>query len=98
MAIVERHVNRSLGILSVIPVYMALIVSVVAAVCLQKSVFKHADYGIILTFVNFFIIVGAISRIKYVQTLLYQHTTSSLETFFSGMITSQFISNVPAAI
>ncbi|MDI6667975.1 SLC13 family permease [Leuconostoc falkenbergense] len=87
-----------LGILSVIPVYMALIVSVVAAVCLQKSVFKYADYGIILTFVNFFIIVGAISRIKYVQTLLYQHTTSSLETFFSGMITSQFISNVPAAI
>ncbi len=32
-----------LGILSVIPVYMALIVSVVEAVCLHKSVFKHAD-------------------------------------------------------
>ncbi|MGX7051477.1 SLC13 family permease [Leuconostoc palmae] len=87
-----------LGILSFIPIWCSLIASILSAFLLDKKVFKDVDYGIILTFINFFLIVGAISRVDMVHKLLVSTTHTTINTLFSGILSSQFISNVPAAI
>lgn len=56
----------------------------------------HAEYGLLLTFVCFFIFVGNTGRIPAVHTVL-----SSLikrHELLSGVLLSQVISNVPAAV
>ncbi|CUW17930.1 FIG00773861: hypothetical protein [Leuconostoc gelidum subsp. gasicomitatum] len=87
-----------LGVLSVIPILYSLIISILSGIFLSKKVFLHVDYAIILTFVNFFIIVGAISKIAFVHHLATITTQNSIATFISACITSQFISNVPTAV
>ncbi|MGO1281056.1 MAG: SLC13 family permease, partial [Leuconostoc mesenteroides] len=87
-----------LGILSVIPVIISLLISLLSWLTLSKKIFKRVDYAVILTFINFFIIVGAISRINFVNGLITSHTNNALSTFISAIVTSQLISNVPAAV
>ncbi|MCT3038121.1 carboxylate transporter [Leuconostoc mesenteroides] len=87
-----------LGILSVIPVIISLLISLLSGLTLSKKIFKRVDYAVILTFINFFIIVGAISRINFVNGLITSHTNNALSTFISAIVTSQLISNVPAAV
>lgn len=87
-----------LGILGFINVWFSLLASMLVALVLDRKVFVEVDYGIILTFINFFIVVGAISRIGMVSKLMLATTSTQLQTFISGVVASQFISNVPAAV
>ncbi|WP_415617555.1 SLC13 family permease [Leuconostoc rapi] len=87
-----------LGILSLIPVAISLFVSIASALILSRNVFEKIDYGIILTIINFFIIVGAISRLTFVHDLLSIYTQNNRSTFITSTIISQVISNVPAAV
>lgn len=87
-----------LGILSVISIWCSLIASIVVGLMVDRKVFAEVDYGIILTFINFFIVVGAISRINVIGSLISATTKTQVGTFIAGILTSQFISNVPAAV
>ncbi len=87
-----------LGILSVLPIWLAVVVSLLAAGLLDRQVLVKVDYGILFMFINFFIIVGAISRLPAIHHLLSFTTDTTLKTFFAGVISSQVISNVPAAV
>ncbi|AEJ31725.1 SLC13 family permease [Leuconostoc sp. C2] len=87
-----------LGVLSIIPINIALLISILVCLFLSKEAFLHIDYAVILTFVNFFIVVGAISRVAFVQNLMTVSTQNPIATFISASITSQLISNVPAAV
>lgn len=87
-----------LGILSILPVWSAVCASLLSALLLDSKVFGKVDYGIILTFINFFIIVGAVSRMPAIHHLLSATTNTTLNTFFAGVTSSQLISNVPAAV
>ncbi|GAJ26022.1 hypothetical protein JCM15457_931 [Liquorilactobacillus sucicola DSM 21376 = JCM 15457] len=86
------------GILELIPIWISVLVSLFCALTADKRVFSKIDYGIILTFINFFMVVGAVSRIDFVHTLLLKNTRNTLSTFISSVISSQFISNVPAVV
>ncbi|MGR8860959.1 SLC13 family permease [Leuconostoc citreum] len=86
------------GILSFIAIWWSLLASVLSAFLLDKQVFQQVDYGIILTFINFFIIVGAVSRIDIIHQLLVATTQTQFHAFFAAIISSQFVSNVPAAV
>lgn len=87
-----------LGVLSIIPISITLIISILTYLFLSRKVFFHIDYAIILTFINFFIVVGAIGRVHFVQHLIMVHTQNPISTFISAGIASQLISNVPAAV
>lgn len=87
-----------LGVLSIIPLYTALISSVLCTFLINKKVFNKVDYGIVLTFINFFIIVGALGRIPIIHNFISGIMVSNLSVFFVSIGTSQFISNVPTAI
>lgn len=61
----------------------------------DKSLFKKADYFLLLTFVFFFIFIGNMERIPSVANIL--NTLVRGREFYLGVLLSQFISNVPAA-
>ncbi|MEG2204166.1 MAG: citrate transporter, partial [Oscillospiraceae bacterium] len=74
----------------------SLAITVVALLLLDKTIFCRVDYSLLLTFVAFFVFVGNLGRLPSIQTMV-----SSLMTgreFLAGVLLSQLISNVPAAV
>ena len=86
------------SILNLFPIWGALLVSVITALLLNRQTFGQIDYGVLLMFVEFFVIVGALSRIDWVSDMIKLGMTTPAMTFITGAISSQFISNVPAAV
>lgn len=68
------------------------------AVCLvfDRGVLRHIDYSLLATFVCFFIFVGNLKHVNVLVTTL-QELLADREVLVSAL-TSQVISNVPAAI
>lgn len=80
-------------VLSYLPV---LICVILITFFVNRSLFKSVDYFLLLTFLCFFIFIGNLKRIpelnSFLMTLVGGHELSS------GILASQVISNVPAAI
>ncbi len=80
----------------IIPFLIGLIVIPLALLFLDRKALKQVDYGLLFTFVAFFIFSGNMSRIPAVQSLfngLLQKNTLLVST-----LSCQVISNVPSAI
>ena len=73
-----------------------LLVVVAAVLAAEPSVLKNVDYGLLLTFVGFFIFIGNIARISAFREL-FSGMTDTLGAA-AGILISQVISNVPAAL
>lgn len=88
-----------IAILSVFRILDKRILLVIALVLLaagDRKAFREADYCLLLTFICFFIFSGNLGRIESVRKLLEAITGEhALE---AGLIASQVISNVPAAV
>ncbi|KOY75214.1 Di-and tricarboxylate transporter [Apilactobacillus kunkeei] len=74
-----------------------LITLVVVELFSPKSI-ADVDYSLLLSFVFFFLIVGMLSRIDLVVSLIHQFTQDGIHTYLTSILTSQFISNVPSAV
>ena len=76
-------------------------ISVFASVCvviaiIQPEIFSRVDYGLLFTFACFFIFVGNIKNIPAVTE--FASAVISNREFECTLLTSQLISNVPAAV
>ena len=71
-------------------------ITIAAIAIVDFRLFKRADYMLLLTFVAFFIITGNIRSIGAVSAKLSAVVTGN--EFFTGILASQVISNVPAAV
>ena len=80
----------------VIPFWIGLIVVPLALLLLDRKALKHVDYGLLFTFVAFFIFAGNMARIPTVQRLF--STLMSKSPLLVSALSCQFISNVPSAI
>ncbi len=80
----------------VIPYYIGLIVIPVILLFADRKALKDVDYGLLLTFVCFFIFAGNMARIDAVSNLL-SHLMNKNTLIFSAL-SCQGISNVPSAI
>ena len=80
----------------VIPFWIGLLVIPTVLFFLDKKALQDVDYGLLCTFVAFFIFSGNMSRIPFVQEIM----SSLLEknTFLVAILSCQVISNVPSAI
>lgn len=80
----------------VIPFWIGLIVILLSLLVLDRKALKDVDYGLLLTFVAFFIFSGNMSRIEVVRELF----SGLLEknTLLVSAFSCQVISNVPSAI
>ncbi len=85
-----------LTIFRIIPYSITFIIVVLSILMFDKERFKQVDYALILTFCVFFIFSGNMARIpilkNFISTIVINHT------LLAGILSCQFISNVPTAI
>lgn len=80
----------------IIPYYIGLIVIPIAILLLDRQALLQVDYGLLLTFVFFFIFSGNMARIDAVRDF-FSYLLDKNTLVFSAL-SCQFISNVPSAI
>ena len=85
-----------LSIFRVIPYLITLGIVIITILLVDKSRFKHVDYALIATFCVFFIFSGNIARIDIIKEFISKIVVKN--TLLAGIISCQFISNVPTAI
>ena len=78
------------------PYYVGLIIIPLALLFLDRQALLQVDYGLLFTFVFFFIFAGNMARIDAVRAVL--SWLLSQNTLLFSVLSCQFISNVPSAI
>ena len=79
-----------------IPFAVGLVLIPAAMILLDRKALKDVDYGLLLTFVCFFIFAGNMARIDVISSFL--STLLNKKTLIVSSLSCQFISNVPSAI
>lgn len=85
-----------LCVFQVLPYPILLIVLAAVMFFADRSLFRKVDYGLLFTFVCFFVFVGNMERIEAVRGLLEQLVQGRVK--LAGVLLSQVISNVPSAV
>ncbi|AYW51073.1 cation transporter [Tetragenococcus halophilus] len=86
------------GVFSIISYLIAFIIVAIIILFWQPQLFQKVDYRLLCTFAFFFIIVGNLSQSEELINWLQRTFTSPVNTLLDGILASQVISNVPAAI
>lgn len=85
-----------LAVLRIVPKPILLCVVIGMVIVFNYKLLFQIDYGLLLTFICLFIFIGSVEQIPsfshFLRTILAQHAS------WSGILLSQFISNVPAAL
>ena len=85
-----------LVVLRVVPWPVMLMIVIAALLILDRKILIKADFMLLLTFAAFFIFSGNLARIPAVDAVL-RRLLSGRE-YLTSLVTSQVISNVPAAL
>ena len=80
----------------VAPVWLVVAAAIALALVFDMRALRHVDYALLLTFVAFFIFVGNVARIDAVREAVAALVDG--RALLVGVVASQAISNVPAAI
>ncbi|QDJ58749.1 SLC13 family permease [Weissella sagaensis] len=86
------------GLLHLVPISISLLTSIILTIVIDYKNFVTVDYGIIILFMELFLIVGGLSRVPIIVSLFKKLTMTEIGAFTSGVGLSQVISNVPAAV
>lgn len=76
--------------------WIGLIVIPATLLIFDRKALKNVDYGLLFTFVFFFIFAGNMARIEIVRSLFL--TLLEKNTLLFSVVACQFISNVPSAV
>ncbi|MDO5560805.1 MAG: SLC13 family permease [Oscillospiraceae bacterium] len=85
-----------LTVLRVVSPLVCLCCVVTAVLMCDYKLLARVDYGLLATFAAFFIFVGNLTRIDFISENISRIIGGN--EFLCGLLLSQFISNVPAAI
>ena len=85
-----------LAVLHLVHYLVMLAVVTAAVILLDRSLLKRADYGLLLTFIGFFVFIGNMKSIPAVSEMLSSLVAG--RELVIGVLLSQIISNVPAAM
>lgn len=85
-----------LSIFRVIPYLITLAIVVLTILIMDRKRFKQIDYALIATFFVFFVFSGNIARIPAIKEFISEIVVKN--TLLAGIVSCQFISNVPTAI
>ena len=85
-----------LSIFRVIPYMITLAIVILTILIKDRKRFKDVDYALLATFCVFFIFSGNISRIPAIKEFISNIVVKN--TLLAGIVSCQFISNVPTAI
>lgn len=84
------------SVLHWIPYQLTLGIVIAVVAWRNPVLLKRMDYGLLLTFVCFFIFSGNMGNINQIQQTLSSYMQAS--PLMTGIVTSQVMSNVPAAV
>lgn len=87
-----------LSVFHLIDYRISFVITIIAIISFNKNLFKKVDYSLLITFVAFFIFIGNISSMSEIKEFMINILSSEKSTFISSIISSQFISNVPATM
>ena len=87
-----------LAVFQVLNYYLAFLLTAGVVAAVSPRLFKQVDYTLLLTFVGFFVFIGNISTFSFVKPLKQYMLNSPEGVYLSGILVSQFVSNVPAAM
>jgi Na+/H+ antiporter NhaD/arsenite permease-like protein len=87
-----------LSVFNLVDYRIAFIVTVLVSFIIDKSLFREVDYFLLLTFVCFFIAIGNLSNMTIINNFMRDFLTDNKNVYFSSILLSQIISNVPCAI
>ncbi len=85
-----------LSVAHILPYGILTGIVILALAFCAPGLFRQVDYALLATFVCFFVFSGNLGRIEWVRRTLEQLMDSS--TYWTSLLTSQVISNVPAAV
>ena len=85
-----------LVVFRILPYQPVLICVILVILVINRKLYLSVDYFLLLTFLCFFVFIGNMKRIPQVSELLVSVVQG--RELLTGIITSQIISNVPAAI
>lgn len=85
-----------LSIFRVVPHLVTLAIVVVTVLIVDIKRFKYVDYALLATFCVFFVFSGNIARITVIKDFIANIVAEN--TLVAGIVSCQFISNVPTAI
>lgn len=85
-----------LVVFRVLPYQPVLICEIIVVLAVNRKLFRRADYFLLLTFLFLFVFIGNMKRIPEISNFL--NSVVQGNELLTGILTSQVISNVPAAI
>ena len=85
-----------LSIFRIVPYILTLAMVIIMILITDRKRFKDVDYALLAIFCVFFIFSGNISRIPAIKEFITSIVTKN--TLLAGIVSCQFISNVPTAI
>ncbi|MCI1986323.1 MAG: cation transporter [Lactobacillus sp.] len=86
------------GVLEFIPSWVGAVCALVLAFAYNKKILLDVDYGIVLTFGGFFMIVSVLRQLPWVVTLISGLVATEHSVFLTSIFSSQIISNVPSTV
>lgn len=86
------------SVVHIIDYRVAGVVTILYTVIVNRKLFKKVDYSLLLTFIGFFIFVGNLAAIPQIKLYLGNILSHQGATYLGGVLSSQLISNVPAAM
>lgn len=90
--------NALLTVLKIIPEWYAFGITLILTIPFSIHLLKKVDYTLLLTFFSFFIFTGNMGQLTIIKSFVSNLLNSNISVYFTGLITSQFISNVPASV
>ncbi|CDM67457.1 arsenical pump membrane protein [Clostridium bornimense] len=87
-----------LSVFHLINYKIVFVMTIITTVIFDKKLLIKIDYSLLITFVAFFIFIGNISSIETIRIFISNILNNGLNTYIGGIISSQFISNVPATM
>lgn len=86
------------GVFKFVPIWMPLVASIIWTLILNWKILVNIDYALLLTFTLFFVFISDIQQIPFVVTLIHGFVGTEMSTYWTAIISSQFMSNVPSTI
>lgn len=77
---------------------LSFCITVIAVLMINKRLFFKVDYSLLITFIGFFIFIGNISNMDIIKNFMSGVLNSESNTYWTSIVCSQFISNVPATM
>ena len=85
-----------LTVFKIIDYRIVLVITIISELLFDRGIFKNVDWFLLLTFVAFFIFIGNIARIDIIKNAVINIIWG--RELIVSVLSSQVISNVPAAV